>query len=337
MEFLLNATKSAFIQGTRLLRRSSSSLPLPNMACAGLTEASARQLLNDVDSFVFDCDGVLWDGLTAIEGSPETLKRLKNLGKRVYYITNNSSNSRKKYKQICEKVLGFPVNEDEVLCTAYAAALYLHNINYKGKVYVVGNPSMGEELDHFGINHTGIGPDPVGNATLLTDFANTELDPEVDCVLVGFDAHFNYLKMVKGASYARRDGALFLATNEDSFLPLRSEVTIPGTGSIVAAVQVPARRQPIVIGKPNPTIFNVLRDAHGLDPSRTLMVGDRCNTDIALAKNCGLKSLLVLSGVMRQEDIDGDQMSSDPEITKNLPDLVADNLWEFGKYIPDSL
>ncbi|XP_021353023.1 glycerol-3-phosphate phosphatase-like [Mizuhopecten yessoensis] len=243
MGVISKSTKLILQQGTRLfLSPIAISLPFSssrsNMACNPVTEASARQLLSDVDNFVFDCDGVLWDGLTAIEGSPETLKRLKKL---------------------------------------------------------------------------------------------------VDCVLVGFDPHLSLNKMVKGASYARREGSLFLATNEDSHLPLRSEVTIPGTGSIVAAVKVPARREPIVIGKPNPTIFNVLKEAHGLDPSRTLMVGDRCNTDIALAKNCGLHSLLVLSGVVSQEDVDRDKVSSDPAITCNLPDHVANCLWEFGKHIPDAL
>ncbi|XP_033752098.1 glycerol-3-phosphate phosphatase-like [Pecten maximus] len=339
MGVISKSTKVLLQQSKRLFI--SSSLPFSssrsNMACHPITELSARQILDDVDNFVFDCDGVLWDGLTAIEGSPETLKRLKKLGKKVYYITNNSTNTRKRYMEKCEKLLGFPVTEDEVLCTAYAAALYLHNRKHQGKVYVVGNKAMGEELDEFGINHTGIGPDVVGNKSLLTDFASTELDPEVNCVLVGFDPDLSLNKMVKGASYARKERSLFLATNEDSHLPLRSNVTIPGTGSIVAAVKVPARREPIVIGKPNPTIFNVLKEAHGLDPSRTLMVGDRCNTDIALAKNCGLHSLLVLSGVMSQEDVDKDKVSTDPQITQNLPDHVAKCLWEFGKHIPDSL
>ncbi|XP_060068256.1 uncharacterized protein LOC132548408 [Ylistrum balloti] len=332
------STRLIFEQGKRLLLPSSlPSCSRSSMAsCNPVTELSARQILNDVDNFVFDCDGVLWDGLTAIDGSSETLKRLKNLGKKVYYITNNSTNTRKKYKEKCEKLMGIPVTEDEVLCTAYAAALYLHNKKHKGKVYVVGNRAMGEELDQVGINHTGIGPDVVGDKSMLTDFAKTELDPEVNCVLVGFDPDLSLNKMVKGASYARQEGSLFLATNEDSHLPLRSNVTIPGTGSIVAAVKVPARREPIVIGKPNPTIFNVLKEAHGLDPSRTMMVGDRCNTDIALAKNCGLHSLLVLSGVMKQEDVDRDKISADPEITRNLPDHVANCLGDFGKHIPES-
>ena len=51
---------------------------------------------------------------------------------------------------------------------------------------------------------------------------------QVNCVLVGFDPHISYNKMVKGSSYARREGALFIATNEDSHLPLDSDVVIPG-------------------------------------------------------------------------------------------------------------
>ncbi|XP_033735666.1 glycerol-3-phosphate phosphatase-like isoform X2 [Pecten maximus] len=274
------------------------------MACNTITEKSARQILRDVDNYVFDCAGVLWDELTAIDGSPETLKRLKNL--------------------------------DETMCAAYAAALYLHQRKHQGKVYVVGNNALGEELDEFGINHTGIGPDPIGDKYIITDFARTELDPQVNCVLVGFDPDFSLNKIVKAASYARKEGSLFLLTGEDSHLPIRCDVTIPCSGSIAASVKVAARREPLVIGKPNPTIFDVLKRAYGLDPRRTLMVGDRYNTDIALAKNCGLYSLLVLSGVVSQEDVDKDKLSTDPEVTRNLPDHVAKCLWEFGKHIPES-
>lgn len=47
--------------------------------------------------------------------------------------------------------------KEEIVCTSYISALYLHNMNFQGKIYVVGNPSMGEELDRFGLKHTGIG------------------------------------------------------------------------------------------------------------------------------------------------------------------------------------
>jgi ribonucleotide monophosphatase NagD (HAD superfamily) len=47
--------------------------------------------------------------------------------------------------------------QEEIVCTAYIAALYLHNLNFKDKVFLVGNPAMATELDKFGIRHIGVG------------------------------------------------------------------------------------------------------------------------------------------------------------------------------------
>ncbi|KAK3094704.1 hypothetical protein FSP39_005231 [Pinctada imbricata] len=270
--------------------------------------------------------GVLWNGPDPIKGSCETVKALKEMGKRIFYVTNNSSKTRKEYTVKCNK-LGFDATEDEIVCTSYIAALYLHNIGFKGKIYVVGNEGMGEELDNYGFNHCGIGPDPVKGPTDLHSFSTTELDPDVNCVLVGFDPHLSYNKMVKGASYARREGALFIATNEDSFLPLDGDVVIPGTGSIVSAVKVPARKEPIVMGKPEVNMFKALQQAYNLDPQRSMMVGDRCNTDIMMAHNCGMKSLLVMSGCTTQEELEKYKSDRDSYGTY-IPTYVANRLGE---------
>ena len=48
-----------------------------------------------------------------------------------------------------------------------------------------------------------------------------------------------------------------------------------GTGSIVAAVKIPAHREPLVIGKPGKIMFDMLHEEHGLDAEKTIMVGDR--------------------------------------------------------------
>ncbi|XP_069133452.1 glycerol-3-phosphate phosphatase-like isoform X1 [Argopecten irradians] len=305
------------------------------MACRHVDLKVTEEIMESTDNFVFDCFGVLWKNSEAIPGSVETIKLLKSRGKRVFYLTNNSNDTRQYYLNICHKY-GYNATEDEVLCTAYASALYLHNRKFNGKVYVVGNPAMGEELDRFGIRHTGLGPDTVGDQRRLEDFVPTELDPEVSCVLVGFDPNISFIKMVKGASYARRPHVLFLATNEDTHLPLHTEdVVVPGTGSIVSSIKVPARREPIVVGKPQPAIFDVLRDAHNLDPARTMMVGDTPSTDILLAKNSGLKSLLVLSGITTQEDMEALGRSSDPATRRLVPDFYAECLGVLGQYIQE--
>ncbi|XP_076471925.1 glycerol-3-phosphate phosphatase-like isoform X2 [Babylonia areolata] len=282
--------------------------------------------------------GVLWDGHGPIPGSLETLKKLLEKGKKVFYITNNSSRTREQYVEKCHQ-FGFPATVDNILCTAYIAALYLHNQKFQDKVFLVGNDGMAAELDALGIRHTGTGPDPIVGS--LTEWVNMEFDPEVKCVLVGFDLNINYMKIMKAASYLQNPDCLFLGTNEDSYLPaVNSKTRVPGTGTIVKAVSVPAEREPIIVGKPSPSMFEELRKLHNLEPSRCVMVGDRIATDIGLAKACGLKSLLVLSGVTSEAEVLRDCGEQNGEAGKGgsqngpmIPDYYTSCLGDLGKFI----
>ena len=61
---------------------------------------------------------------------------------------------------------------------------------------------------------------------------------------MGFDPHLSYVKMIKAASYARNPDNLFIATNEDSFLPTPGdEVVIPGTVCFLSDAQLTVRLQ----------------------------------------------------------------------------------------------
>ncbi|XP_071122189.1 glycerol-3-phosphate phosphatase-like isoform X2 [Mytilus edulis] len=303
------------------------------MACRKVDRAIARKIIDSIDNFLFDCDGVLWEASKEIPGSADTIAALRKLGKKIFYITNNSGKTRSQYVQKC-KSLGFHAAEEDVICTGHAAAQYIKAQNLKGKVYCVGNTSMGVELDSFGIKHFGIGPDEVpGTFEQIGIPQHINLDPEVSCVLVGFDPHINYMKMTKAASYIRKNGTLFVATNEDTHLPLAGDLVVPGTGAVVGAIKIPARKEPVVVGKPNSVMFDLLKKEHNLDPSRCMMVGDSCHTDIFVAQKCGMSSLLVLTGVSSLEDVKRYQDQSDPESKFNIPDFYCTDLKEFGNLI----
>ncbi|XP_029643471.1 4-nitrophenylphosphatase [Octopus sinensis] len=149
-------------------------------------------LLAHVDTFLFDCDGVLWRHLEPIPGASDTVKKLKKLGKNVLFVTNNSTKSRKAY---CIKFsqLGFEVKESEIISTAYVAALYLHECNFKGKVYLVGSKGIADELDNFGIQHTevGIGSPP-------EDYPSNACDFKYNADAINYEAKVNSTKFLVG-------------------------------------------------------------------------------------------------------------------------------------------
>lgn len=292
--------------------------------CTRLNGALTRQLLESVDSVLFDCDGVIWRGDQAIPGAPEVIKTLKKNGKRVFYVTNNSSKTRKMYADKLGK-LGFDATEDEVFGTAYCAAIYLKTVcKVEGKVYLIGSNAMGQELEKMGIQQVGVGPDPISGVQI--DWANVPLDNEVQAVLVGFDEHFSYMKLNRALQYLCNPECQFVGTNTDNRLPLEGGKAVPGTGCLLRAVETAAQRQAQVVGKPSNFMFDCVARQFGLNPDRCLMVGDRLDTDIMLGSNCGLKTLLALTGVSTVADAEANQMSECPQRQKMVPDYYIDSI-----------
>lgn len=106
--------------------------------------------------FFYFFAGVLWFENDVIKNSELTMNRFRELGKRVFYVTNNSTKTREELVKKCEK-LGFKANQDDVISTGYLAAEYLKNLGFNKKVYVIGSGGVIQELDRFGLQHTGIG------------------------------------------------------------------------------------------------------------------------------------------------------------------------------------
>ena len=324
---------SSFTLQTNLKIRSSSKMASVCTEVSSMSDSEVSTWFKSFDTVMTDCDGVLWVGAEPIPGSPEMINRFRDLGKRVFYVTNNSTKHRREYKTKLEK-LGFGGSMDEIIGTAYLAATYLEQINFdKSKlVYVVGSSGITQELDDVGIKYLPIGPDSVpegGNWTLETlKFQPLELNPDVAAVIAGFDINISFNKILKGASYANRPGAVFVATNTDEQFPMPgTELIIPGTGSMVQAVATAAGRQPVVLGKPSKFMFEIVQKRHpGILPERTLMIGDRANTDILLGKNCGLQTLLVGSGVHSLAETRVWEESHDTEQRRMVADFYVDKL-----------
>ncbi|XP_037929485.1 glycerol-3-phosphate phosphatase-like [Teleopsis dalmanni] len=275
--------------------------------------------------------GVLWVYSNIIEGSVETMNRFKELGKKIFFCTNNSTKTR---TELLEKAvfLGFSIEEDSIISTAHSAAAYLKNRNFNKKVYVIGTTGITRELDSVGIDHTPVGPDVMEGT--LQQYLSQHFKPEenIGAVLIGFDEHFSFPKMTKAASYLSDPDCLFIATNTDERFPMPNLV-IPGTGSFVRAIQTCAEREPLVIGKPNPGICEWLIKRNVINPARTLMIGDRCNTDVLLGYNCGFQTLLVGTGIHHLNDVAEWQSSTDPELKKLIPDVYLPKLGDLLQFM----
>ena len=121
-----------------------------------LSKDDIKKWINSFDCCLTDCDGVLWFHNTLIKGSPEVINRFSSIGKRVFFITNNSTKTREEFLEKAVK-MKYNIKKENVLSTAYLVAHYLKEMNFQKKVYIVGSSGIAKELDYVGIAHTDIG------------------------------------------------------------------------------------------------------------------------------------------------------------------------------------
>ncbi|KAI9224377.1 HAD-like domain-containing protein [Blastocladiella britannica] len=269
------------------------------------TADDLRAFAADIDTFLLDMDGVLWQGARLIPGVDLALARLRALGKRLIFVTNNSSKSRASYITKFASLGLHGATEDEIFGSAYAAACYLTTLDFpKDKyVYLLGQDGLESELKQQGFLICGGLADKDLKIEAMEHLAETiHPDPKVGAVLTGFDGHLNYAKLAKAHTYLMDPNVLFLSTNADSTFPVGGR-TFPGSGSLFQPLIYSTGRHPTVLGKPHATMLDVILKKHHLDPTRTCMVGDRLDTDIAFGINGGTKTLLVLTGVTKEETL----------------------------------
>ncbi|MGZ6887317.1 MAG: HAD-IIA family hydrolase [Acidimicrobiia bacterium] len=247
---------------------------------------------------VCDLDGVLWRGERAIAGSAEAVAHLRAAGRRVAFLTNNSSN---RVADVVAKLgtIGVPATPADVLSSAQAAAALLGDgLPAGARVLVCAGPGVVEAL-------TDAGYEAVPN--------DAELDAPVAAVVCGFHREFDFARLDRAAA-AVRDGARFVATNLDATYPGDHRV-LPGAGSLVAAVATASGRTPEVAGKPEAATVALVRTRLGDDG---VMVGDRPSTDGALAAALGWPFGMVLTGI-------GGHDPSEP-VPDPPPAMLADDL-----------
>ena len=260
--------------------------------------------------YVFDLDGVLYLGNTPIAHAADAVRRLQDVGKNVFFLTNNSAQTRADYRAKLAKVNGLDVPESAIFTSAYATALYLKQRGAAGRsAFVIGEPGLAAELrDSAGLVPV-TQPDSV-------DFH------DIDYVVVGIDRQFSYDKLRFAHAAITRGHAQFIATNRDTTLPTE-DGEVPGGGSLVAALAAATGREPLNMGKPEPHGYEAILEAAGVTAAESVMVGDRLDTDIAVGRRAGAHTLLVLTGVTSPEQA----QAAPPEWR---PERIIGDLRELG-------
>lgn len=249
--------------------------------------------------WLFDMDGTIYEEDTVFDGTLDLLQAIVDNGGRYVFITNNSSKSVVDYVKKVNR-LGIEADTDNFFTSAQATILYLKQNYPRTKVYCQGTNSLVKELKDAGIDVT----------------AKVE---SVDVALVGFDMELTTEKLRNTCEILSTQNVVYLATNPDWVCPV-SFGFIPDCGSICGMIKNATSKWPIFIGKPEPTMVDIVRKKYGISAEETVVVGDRLYTDIATGLNAGVTAVCVLTGEATVEEIENGDIK--PTLTfKSVADI----------------
>jgi 4-nitrophenyl phosphatase len=261
--------------------------------------------LQSITHLVIDMDGVLWRGSEPISGLQELFTFLDQYHIEFILATNNASQTPEQY---VAKLAGFNVEvpPERVLNSAQVAAAYLSTIAPPGThVYAIGQAGTRRALEQHGF--------------VLAD----ETGSGATHVVVGWDRQLTWDKL-RTAALLIQAGAGFIGTNPDTSFPTERG-PVPGNGAQLAALEAATGVTPIVVGKPEPWMYEEAMRRMKARPETTAVIGDRLDTDIAGGARAGLTTVLVLSGISTEADLTASPMKPDVVLT-DIGELVQ--TWE---------
>lgn len=296
-------------------------------------KSTFEEFMDSFDTIVTDCDGVLYINNDPIDGVARALNSLRRYGKKVVFATNNSTKNRLQFLQKLRK-LGYEAQLNEVFPTSYASAIYLKQKNFRRSVYVLGSQGIADELNNVGIKNFGVGPDLTPDEWQPGQ-ARFKVDKDVGAVVIGFDNQVSFKKLAKACSYVKRPDCLFVASNADeSFPSISPDIFVPGPGLYVSAIKAGTGRDPVVLGKPGTYFFDIICSQHPtIDPSRTIMIGDRLTTDMPFGHNNGMSTLFVQSGIGTLDEMFEYGQSNVFEDQQCAPHYYLPSLAALNKYL----
>ncbi len=249
----------------------------------------------ELEYFLLDMDGTIYLGPNPIKGAPEFIRFLQESNRKYLFFTNNPSADATQYSAKLSR-MGIRAEPDDILTAGEATTRYLVSETPYRRIFVLGTPSFEAELERAG---------------LILDKDNPE------AVILAFDKTLTYSKLER-ACLLLRQGTPYIATNPDMVCPTEYGY-IPDCGAIAELLRAATAREPQFIGKPNSEMARMGMQKLGANPATTAMVGDRLYTDMRMAYNADIASILVLSG---------ETVRADLEQEKQLPDHIFDSVRE---------
>lgn len=231
-------------------------------------------------NFLLDMDGVLVRGNKLVPGADEFINHLNELQIPYLLLTNNSIYTTRDLAHRLQ-IIGLNITDDRIFTSAVATARFLQSQKPNGTAFVIGESGLTQALHEAG-------------------YVMTDIDPNY--VVIGEVRSYS-MDQITMAIRLIADGAIFIVTNPDASGPEETGI-VPGSGALAALIEKASGRSPFFIGKPNPLMVRSAMNYMGVHSEDTIMVGDRMDTDIVGGVMNGMETILVLSGVTYENELD---------------------------------
>jgi len=266
------------------------------------------------EGYIFDLDGTIYLGDELLPGVGRLIPKLRELGKRVIFLSNNATRDPEQY---AEKLggMGLETPASEIVNTVVTMTEWLLRNHPDATVFPISEEPLKRSLGESGIRMS-------------------EKADEIDIVIASYDRTFDYRKLQIAFDaiwfYGR---AMLVTTNPDRYCPYPGGRGEPDAAAIVAAVEACTGTEcKVNVGKPDPTMLETVMGVIGLDKEECLVIGDRLYTEIRMARDAGMPSAVVLTGETTAEDLAEEPEEDLPDFTlQRIDQLVPLELWdEFG-------
>ena len=266
------------------------------------------------EGYVFDLDGTIYLGDELLPGAKRLILKLRELGKRVIFLSNNATRDPRMYAEKLGR-LGLKTPASEIVNTVVTMTEWLLSNYPDAKVYPISEEPLKNSLSEAGIR---MSEDP----------------EEIDIVIASYDRTFEYEKLqiaFDAIWFYKR--AMLVTTNPDRYCPFPGSRGEPDAAAIVGAIEAcTGTKCQVNVGKPDPIMLETIMYLIGLDANDCVMAADRLYTEIRMAKGAGIPSAVVLTGETTAEDLDNEPEENLPDYTlERIDRLVPPDLWdEFG-------
>jgi len=256
-------------------------------------------------AILLDVDGVLHVSGQPLPGAADAVRRLRDAGHRLRFVTNATTRSKADLAAGLQ-AMGIELEVEEVQTTADSAVEALRG----RRVLALVMHALVGDLE---------GIELVGDNVEAVLIGGADDSPETNLV-------FSYMNLARAFAELEM-GADFYCLHRNRWWQTQRGPLLD-SGCYVAGLEYAAQTAATVLGKPSAAYFDAACRALDAEPSMTWMVGDDLETDVVGAHGVGMRAVLVRTGKFRPDAVETSRIQPDGIVSSiaHLPEWLEEHI-----------